>query len=264
DETMHIDLPLIDLGYADLSVVVAGKQDCPPSHSHGPAVRDYYLIHYILKGRGTYTCKGKSYAVGANQGFLICPHDITYYEADGKDPWQYIWVGFRGLRAIELLEQIGLGQKNPVFYSDACKPIFEMILKALDISYGRELYMMSVLFTFFSILSKKDMCMPKSYANQAAGYINANIGMVLKVGNIAKMLGLDRRYFCQVFKQEYGSSPQQYIIEARMESAKSLLLKTSLSVADIARSVGYPDQLGFSKIFKQHFGVSPIGFRKGI
>lgn len=255
------DIPLKDLGYADLNVIIAGIHDCPPSHSYGPAVRDYYLIHYITEGKGRFVCRGQEYELGENQGFLICPDEVIYYESDGAEPWDYIWIGFRGLRALELLEQVCLGINQPIFYSEECRDVFSSIVKSLNIDSGRELYLLSVLYSFFSLMTKKVVSSPKSYALKAAGYITANIAMELKIGNISKMLGLDRRYFCHVFKQEYNISPQQYIINERMKIAESMLKTTKLSIADISRSIGYPDQLGFSKIFKQYFGLSPSKYR---
>ena len=47
-----------------------------------------------------------------------------------------------------------------------------------------------------------------------------------------------------------------------MERAASLLRTTTLPVNVISITVGYPDQLAFSKIFKQYYGTSPSEFRK--
>ena len=60
-------------------------EKCKPSYSYGPAVRDHYLIHFIIKGSGIFYVNGKSYEIKANQGFLICPDVVTYYKADNQD-----------------------------------------------------------------------------------------------------------------------------------------------------------------------------------
>lgn len=59
-----------------------------------------------------------------------------------------------------------------------------------------------------------------------------------------------------------GCSPQEYLVNLRMDKAQSLLKKTDLPINAIASAVGYQDQLAFSKIFKQNFGVSPRAFRE--
>lgn len=53
-----------------LSVYTVGYEETQPSHSYGPAVRSGYMLHYIYKGRGTFTCQGKIYSLKAGDFFL--------------------------------------------------------------------------------------------------------------------------------------------------------------------------------------------------
>ena len=59
-----------------------------------------------------------------------------------------------------------------------------------------------------------------------------------------------------------GRSPQQYLINLRLHNAQNMLLDTDLSVGEIARSVGYDDQLYFSRLFHRYFGTSPREYRE--
>lgn len=253
---------LDDLGFSDVNVIIAGKHTCPPSHSFGPYVRDYFLIHYILEGKGSFkNCHGE-YRLCKNDGFLIYPDEVTYYEADSKEPWEYVWIGFRGNKSIELLENIGLTQKNPIFHSYSCFEVFKEIEKCNNIECDKQLHILSLLYRFFSMMTRKQNDSPKTYASKAVSYISSNISDKLRVADISALLGIDRKYFCQVFKDEYKISPQQYILNKRIEMAKSLLSDTNLSIKEISMSVGYSDQLSFSKIFKKHTGYSPYEYKQ--
>ena len=64
------------------------------------------------------------------------------------------------------------------------------------------------------------------------------------------------------FKEMYGTSIAAHIREHRMEYAARLLQSSCLSVADIARRVGYDSQSRFSTAFKRHFGLLPTEYRK--
>ena len=86
-------------GVGELSFLFCGRQNCAPGDSVGPAVREHYLLHFCLSGRGVYQAQGRSYAIGPGEGFLILPDEVTSYQADQSEPWTHIWVGFHGSRA---------------------------------------------------------------------------------------------------------------------------------------------------------------------
>lgn len=70
--------------------VDAGRQDCHDLHSWGPGVRQCYIIHYIISGKGTFTCGKKTYTLTAGQSFLICPEQVVQYAPDENEPWEYV------------------------------------------------------------------------------------------------------------------------------------------------------------------------------
>ena len=93
-----------------------GYSTTAPLHSFGPAVRPHYLIHFILNGKGIFQKGDKTYHLETGQGFFIEPDELTFYQADAKEPWEYLWVGFNGTMVPELLKQIGLSSSQPVFH----------------------------------------------------------------------------------------------------------------------------------------------------
>ena len=84
--------------FPDMYLCFCGYEDCQPLHSFGPAVRPNYILHYILKGKGTFRAGGVVYELTAGQGFLIEPGVQTFYQADASEPWSYVWIGFDGAR----------------------------------------------------------------------------------------------------------------------------------------------------------------------
>lgn len=75
-----------------VTVYYCGYEKCEGGHFWGPAVRNQYLLHYIISGKGTYTVGEETYTLHANECFLIRPGERTYYIADREDPWEYMWV----------------------------------------------------------------------------------------------------------------------------------------------------------------------------
>lgn len=257
-------------GY-DLIVYQCGMEKCKPSHSYGPAVRDHFLIHFISEGQGTFYIDGKSYRLGKNEGFLICPGIVTYYEADTDNPWIYSWVGFKGLKAENYLEMANLNRENPIFKHKEGHTLqfcLENMGKASSLRFGRELRLQGLLGIFLSELielaERNDihgLNQAEAYIKKAVQFIEANYSRDISIDNISKYVGLNRNYFSSLFKEKIKISPQQYLINYRINKACELMTNEALSISDISRSVGYNDPLGFSKIFKRVKGCSPRDYR---
>ena len=64
-------------------------------------------------------------------------------------------------------------------------------------------------------------------------------------------------YFRKIFKAEYGTSPQKFIIKLRMQKAVELIETGDYSLKEVALMSGYKDYKYFSAEFKRLFGVSP-------
>ncbi len=79
-----------------LSVYNVGYQKCDPLYQWGPGVRDHYLIHHIISGKGCLKVRQADYCLKAGDSFLVYPDTETSYTADAREPWEYAWVGFNG------------------------------------------------------------------------------------------------------------------------------------------------------------------------
>jgi len=258
----------------DLNMYQCGMEDCKPGHSWGPAVRDHFLVHYVLNGKGTFQVNGKIYHLEKNQGFLICPGVISQYKADMENPWSYSWVGFHGLKAEYYLKQANLSIENPVFTydkDDFLKNCLNEMIKSKELSRGREVKLVGLLYLFLHklILNNENPPVPdrntnakEAYIRKAIEYIEMNYASKLTISEISNYLGLDRSYFYSIFKYYFNMSPQEFLIDFRIKKACDLMHNNALSIGDVARSVGYEDPLLFSKVFKKVKGMSPRAFRK--
>ena len=66
----------------DAMIYTCGYENCEPGHSYGPLLRNGYMVHYILSGKGVYQCRGRTFHLGEGEAFLICPGELIYYLAD--------------------------------------------------------------------------------------------------------------------------------------------------------------------------------------
>lgn len=270
---MYESLNVSRLNHTDLNMYQCGYEDCTPGHSYGPAVRDHFLIHYILDGKGSFQSNGQTYFLEKGQGFLICPGKVTFYQADTTTPWRYAWVGFHGTKAEQYLKHAGLTFETPIFtcgHDEYITHCFQQMVETLKLKNGREIRLLGLLYLFLSQLIETNSPGPflydketrrEFYIRKTVEYIQTNYSRKITIAEIAHYIGLDRSYLSALFKEWFQVSLQQFLIHYRMDKACSLMQDSRLPIGDIARSVGYEDPLQFSKTFRKVKGGSPKTFR---
>ncbi|MFD0961441.1 response regulator [Paenibacillus chungangensis] len=105
----------------------------------------------------------------------------------------------------------------------------------------------------------------RSPAEQMVGtairWVNERYGEAISMKSIASSLYVNAAYLGQLFRDETGTSFNEYLLRVRMEKAKELLATTDRKVYEIAAAVGYNDIDWFYKKFKGYAGVSPKEYR---
>lgn len=120
--------------------------------------------------------------------------------------------------------------------------------------------MQEVLESFMSAMySEKDKGNP--YIRKALRFMADNYNEHLELDQVAEYVGLSPSYFSSLFRQVVGMNFREYLCRLRVEESKHLLLSPQYSLADIALSMGFPDQSYFCKVFKRIVGVTPGKYR---
>lgn len=268
ENAFFVEFPTMETG--DLHVNNFGYSVTNPCHKYGPAVRSFYLIHYILEGRGEFYADNNRYPLTKGQGFLIEPDYQTEYRSDADDPWTYVWVGFSGKKAKDILNSIGISQAFPVFTcEDKLHP--EQYVKDMlrhNSANTSDLYRQTaMLYLFFSCLTKANKSSinfesrGNVYVAHAIRYIQNHYSEPIRIEELARYVGLNRSYLSTLFKKHTGLSPLKYLQTFRLTKAAHLLSMTQLSIASIAFSCGYQEPESFHKIFRQTTGLSPTQYR---
>ena len=261
------DIPKLKKGN-ELMPLSTGEQHCMPKHTWGAGIRPYFVVHYVISGKGTFYCGTNKFSLGAGDMFFVFPHTIVKYQADKDDPWHYAWVNFSGDAAYELLSSVGITLLNPVIrFSDPARllSLMRAMPRERSDSPAENLHFTSMLYEFMSLILKNcsdNECGATTYFSQAVRFIKNHFGDNFTVDDLALYVGINRKYLHTIFKNACGKSPKEYIIDYRMKKACEFLGQEELSVGNIAYSVGYSDPLMFSKMFKLKMGISPTEYRK--
>ncbi|MCI9429349.1 MAG: AraC family transcriptional regulator [Lachnospiraceae bacterium] len=263
--------------FIDLGLYQFGWEQCDPSHSFGPAARNHYLFHLCLSGTGTLfsnNTKGEliTYQVKSGQGFMLFPHQICTYIADHEIPWEYVWVEFDGLRVKESIDSAGLTQNNPIYRSrhkNIAETMKSELLYLVNHKDESPFHLIGHLYLFIDSLIRSSSStqigsgnsLRDFYIKEAFSFIEQNFQNDISIEDIAACCGLNRSYFGKIFHQNMGKTPQEFLMSYRMTKATELLKLTELSIADVGNAVGYPNQLHFSRAFKNIYGLSPRQWR---
>ncbi|MCL2190742.1 MAG: helix-turn-helix domain-containing protein [Treponema sp.] len=103
-----------------------------------------------------------------------------------------------------------------------------------------------------------------SALRKAERYIWDNYTRKVSLKEIADVSGLSAPYFSTIFKDEMKENLSDYLNRLRVEKASTMLLETDLLVSEISAACGFEDQSWFSKIFKNHTGISPCKYRRTV
>lgn len=260
----------------DLNVYRCGIEECKPDYTWGPGIRDHFIVHCILNGGGSFSDGTSQWKLTQGDGFVIFPGKRVTYIADSADPWTYSWVGFHGLKAETFLNKAGLSLENPVLYHRSDKRLIsclENMISVARMDTPSELMLLGHLYFFLSLLiqNNREAAPPVSkagnqekYLRRSIDFISKNYSRKISIQQIASSMGLNRSYLYTIFMKYMSLSPQDFLINYRLERALELMQDPTLTIGDIARSVGYDDPLQFSKIFKRLKGISPSYFRMKI
>lgn len=251
---IHTEI-IVNKEYCGFNPVQFGFENCCPSHSFGPAVRSHWLLHYVVSGFGFFRRDGKQYNLSPGEVFVIPPYLETYYQADAKNPWYYIWIGFTADAELEHLFS------PPVLSVAGMGDIFEDMRRCKGMENGRSAFLSAKLWELASLIMDSGKA-EADYIEKALNCMRSEYMTQLSVDGIAARLNLDRSYFSTLFKEQVGVPPGQYLINMRLEKAAELMLHHGESPTTAALSVGYTDIYHFSKAFKAKFGSSPRNYIK--
>ena len=221
----------------------------------------------VVAGKGTYHIGGASFALAEGDLFLAKPNQLITYAADRDDPWEYYWVGFNGACANKLVQQTPFTDSRPVYRCKDPQKVREALYNiylARGTEPQSEALMTGYLYIFMAHLMEEARGMMPNVGSSSSQYVLSAIKFIqfnyshdISVDDIAKAVGVSRSHLYRVFMANVGQSPIDYLTDYRISEACHLLKNTSLSIAEIAVSVGFFDQFYFSRVFKKVKGVPP-------
>lgn len=232
-----------------------------------------YALVYILEGMGHYEdASGYAADVAAGSLLLLFPELAHRYGPKGAATWAEFHVIFSG-KTFDLWRDAGLlDSRRPIW---TLHPVtdwlgeFSAIAEPLEMASERGSLLavsrlLSVLTEAAALNAAPTPPVVVPWLGEAKTLLAADLGEARTAAEVAGRLGLSYETFRKTFERYAEVSPARYRARERLRAAQSLLARTPMTSRQIADSLGFPDECYFSRRFRQHFGISPRGYRQRI
>ena len=225
---------------------------------------DFYLL-YVSEGQLTVTIDGIEQILKKGSAIIYPPKHPYRYQ--GNPSTSYFYAHFTGSYAESFLKECGFENLPSIIKNEfniEIKNKFNLLIDTLI--YNRHLSIQKCACLLQEILidirtdalNKLDNSPLKASLNHIHSFFTSKVD----IPYLAGLENLSNSRYVAIFKNQTGKSPNEYIIDLRLQLAKSLLENTNMSIKQISERVGYNDQYFFSRLFKKHLGVSPQNYRK--
>lgn len=250
--------------------------DCAP-HTH-----DFIEMVYIYDGKGVHKIDDEVYEVGKGSVLVIDSGRVHSFTCHGEMVMINILISpsFASCSSeasatfADVIRTLGFDQSNlSTFYQLSTFDIIsaERICDSMrDEVKNRDFGYKDILSSYLRVLislmlrGRAQRNEKKKLPSEVIEYIDANLYKSVTIEEIASANFYNPAYLSRRFKECYGMSIKDYIDEKRINKAISLLLETSMSIAEIAAQVGYTNKNRFYKVFEYITGKCPAEVRKNI
>ena len=243
-----------------------GRYRCDGTYRVERTHYDSFLVMYVARGSGYWSSGGQEIPVPEGSLlFLDCYRPHCYGTRSG---WEIYWLHFDGVLARPYFETFAadgafLMQSDAAVCVRSVRKIFESFDRRCPVSEPMISKRINDLLTgaILALQQEKKQLKRLGAIDESVQFIAEHVEQPLTLEQLAASVSLSPFYFARLFKQETGFPPHEYIVRARVDKAKYLLISTSLPLKEIACRCGFGNECSFSTLFKKMSGCTPRGYR---
>ncbi len=252
-------------------ITISGISHCDGTYKISRPKSRTYCFEYIYEGEGTVCLDGVPFYPKAGDVYwLPARHNQSYYSSE-SNPWKKIWFNVRGTFVSSILECYNMEHINHIksFNSPELFEKFLNVAKSGD-NYADITDKCSAIFLEIvqklaehtNSLANKTRTIHSVIALRLKNAIDRSHDFNLTMDKLANEQFCTKSHAIRVFKESYGITPYQYLLERKLHDAKLMLTDTAYSIKEISDFLCFNDPHYFSLFFKKETGMSPSEYRK--
>ncbi|MBQ9112455.1 MAG: helix-turn-helix transcriptional regulator [Clostridia bacterium] len=269
DRKYYMNCLVMNIQDPEISIFKLGVDVTPPYYSIKNRCNNALFLSFVLDGAG----KVDETRFECGDLYFTVPMQKHTLSSDNQTPWTTVWIMIAGSYTEQLQSELishttqqWLKFRQP----DDILKIAEFFIYNGQPPENAIPYIKGIVQTLLSYAVYGDR-LPDSdqkitfsmqrMISKAKEEINQHLS-TCTVASVANRIHLERKYFCRLFTAVTGVTPQDYILECKMNWVKTALIETNLSVNEIVTQIGYNHRNGLLAAFKKKFGCSPSEYRK--
>lgn len=182
------------------------------------------------------------------------------------------WIGMRGPHLDARFKNGFFGTNRLVYKVGLREDIIQLFNQAIDFAFSEQVTYQQTLAGIGNLILgmaiyydcnqhfTNDVVIQQ--INQARIIMRENFLTGISPKDVAQQINMGYSWFRKLFKEYTNVSPARFILELKLQKAKSLLLNSSLSVKEISYMVGYEDATYFTALFKKYTGFTPLAYKE--
>ncbi len=231
------------------------------------------IFMYCTQGSGWCDMSGERFEAHAGD-LLVVPAFMSHsYGADVAHPWTIHWFHALGQNTVEFLRELDEKPNRRVFHLGRDAQLINLhteILTTLEQgtaplqlfhSSNALAYLLSTMVRL-NRENPQDAGSPVIRVEKSIFFMKQHLADPLDLATLSSIANLSPSHYSMLFKRCTGTSPIDHFTRLRIEWACELLTATDLSIKQVAASIGYPDALHFSRVFRSIRNVSPRQYRE--
>lgn len=232
-----------------------------------------YLFFLVLDGSGLLEYDGATYSLAKGDCIFLDCHK-SYAHCTSDHLWELKWVHFYGPNMCSIYEKYVERGGRPYFHPNNLSE-YEFILNQLyDIAsstdYIRDMRIFEKLTNLLTKLMEESWQPGSSCYNvsnkrnlQAVkDYLDQNYQDKIILDKLSEKFFINKFYLTRIFKEQFGTSINNYLTQIRITHAKQLLRFTELTIKEIGVKCGLSDENYLTRVFKKMEGLTPGEFRR--
>ena len=227
-------------------------------------------IYLILDGQGKVTINGEEMYPRKNNMVLLPKNSTVSLYSENETCYNKYWCEFfMHFGGVSLFDVIDFPYMIELEDISRALELFELLDKlhlrndaASALQINAALFELVAMFLEHDVRDTSHDTKTDPFAEKMAKYITAHISDNLSVKRLADVMNFNEKYFIDVFKRHFETTPAKYVKSVRLEKAKHELLYSDIKVSSVPSKIGYSSLQKLSKDFKEYTGFSPSEFRK--